>query len=205
MLILLKYKTSKAKMAPANGVPKTEAKPALIPRMMSVFLSELSSLKISENWSAIAPPICTAVPSRPAEPPKRWVINVLRSTIGAILKRNGFLWIFVFFQQQVVAFHDRFSILMVEPSYVESAYWQQPNNPIVVFPKLGDPFQCHQKKMPKQNRKKSPSKHKWKSIWVRERLCFLGSFGLVFVIATKENSHLLLSLCDFSRWSKWQT
>jgi hypothetical protein len=33
--------------------------------MITVFLSDLSSLKIAVNWSARAPPICTAVPHDP--------------------------------------------------------------------------------------------------------------------------------------------
>ncbi|MNF93178.1 hypothetical protein D3C84_758460 [compost metagenome] len=88
---MLKYKTSKAKIAPARGVPKTEAKPALIPRIINIFLSELSKLKSLVNWSAMAPPICTAVPSRPAEPPNKWVIKVPKSTRGAILNGITFL------------------------------------------------------------------------------------------------------------------
>ena len=41
----------------------------------------------------MAPPICTAVPSRPAEPPKRWVINVpkaLKAPFLAELFFEGF-------------------------------------------------------------------------------------------------------------------
>ena len=83
--------TSNAKIAPANGVPKTDAKPALIPAISTIFLSILFSLKSFVNWSAIAPPTCTAVPSRPAEPPNKCVRTVPKKTKGAILKGITFL------------------------------------------------------------------------------------------------------------------
>ena len=37
-LILPKVRTSNANTAPANGVPNTEAKPALIPQIIKIFL-----------------------------------------------------------------------------------------------------------------------------------------------------------------------
>ena len=85
-LIYLKPINSNANMAPAQGVPKTAANPALTPIIMMIFFSESFSLNHLANGAAIAPPICTAVPSRPAEPPAKWVNIVPMYTKGAILK-----------------------------------------------------------------------------------------------------------------------
>ena len=89
--ILPKINTSSAKMPPAKGVPKTEAKPALIPAIKTICRSRLDNFKTFVKRSAMAPPICTAVPSRPADPPNRWVIMVPNKTSGAILKGIIFL------------------------------------------------------------------------------------------------------------------
>ena len=90
-LILPKTKTSSAKIPPASGVPKTEAKPALIPAIRTIFRSRLESLNNLVKRSATAPPTCTAVPSRPAEPPNKCVKIVPKSTRGAIL--NGMIFL----------------------------------------------------------------------------------------------------------------
>ena len=63
--------TSRAKTAAARGVPKTAAKPALIPQVIIIRLSFLSSLKMLPKRPATLPPNWSAAPSRPAEPPVR--------------------------------------------------------------------------------------------------------------------------------------
>lgn len=68
--------TSRPNTAPASGVPKIEAKPALIPIATITRWSRLGKRKSLEKRSAIAPPICTPVPSRPADPPNRCVRTV---------------------------------------------------------------------------------------------------------------------------------
>ena len=78
--------TSRAKTAPANGVPKIEANPAPIPICIIIFLSYGCIFSSLDMKSAIAPPICTPVPSRPAEPPNKCVSTVPTYTSGAILK-----------------------------------------------------------------------------------------------------------------------
>ena len=76
--------TSIAKTAPASGVPKTAPKPAAIPAIKRIRSAPASSAKCRATPLAMLPPICTAVPSRPAEPPQRWVARVPSSTSGAI-------------------------------------------------------------------------------------------------------------------------
>src|SRR5471032_1301499 len=61
--------TSRPKMAPASGVPNTDAKPALMPAMISRRRWRCAMLNRWVSWSASAAPICTAVPSRPTEEP----------------------------------------------------------------------------------------------------------------------------------------
>ncbi len=75
------------KTAPASGVPKTEAKPALMPDMSRTRRSRGFMRKGRASWSASEAPVWMAVPSRPAEPPKRWVRKVPRRISGVM--RSG--------------------------------------------------------------------------------------------------------------------
>ncbi len=76
--------TSSANTTPANGVPKTEPNPPAIPARRSLRRTSPRAPIASPTISAKLAPICTAVPSRPALPPKRCVSNVPASTSGAI-------------------------------------------------------------------------------------------------------------------------
>jgi hypothetical protein len=71
-------------------VPNTEPKPAAMPHISSTGRSSRASLKARASWSASAPPICTAVPSRPTEAPNRCEMTVASSTSGAM--RSGSAW-----------------------------------------------------------------------------------------------------------------
>ena len=73
-------------MAPAAGVPNTPPNPAVTPLRSSVCRVDAESGSKPQAAEAMPAPICTAVPSRPAEPPKRWVISVLEKIMGAILR-----------------------------------------------------------------------------------------------------------------------
>ena len=69
--------------AAARGVPKSAENAALMPHMMTCLLSssgKCSSLAMAE---LMLPPICRAAPSRPAEPPVRWVSDVAAKISGA--------------------------------------------------------------------------------------------------------------------------
>ena len=73
--------TSMAKNTAANGVWNRPPKPAAIPVIsMTGLFSRICSLRPA-SWESVAP-ICTATPSRPALPPKRWVIQVPSITRG---------------------------------------------------------------------------------------------------------------------------
>ncbi len=76
--------TSRPKIAPASGVPNTDEKPAAMPPISRMRRASRFRPNTAVMRSASAPPICTAVPSRPAEPPSRWVITVATSTSGAM-------------------------------------------------------------------------------------------------------------------------
>ncbi|KVM53902.1 hypothetical protein WJ58_18690 [Burkholderia ubonensis] len=65
-------------------MPNTDAKPAAMPAISSTRRCSRSRRNACVTRSASAPPICTAVPSRPAEPPNRCVTTVATSTSGAI-------------------------------------------------------------------------------------------------------------------------
>ena len=56
-------RTSIPKMAPAIGVPKTEAKPALMPQITSSLRSWSSTLRMSEKIEEIPAPIWAQGPS----------------------------------------------------------------------------------------------------------------------------------------------
>ena len=79
--------TSSPNSAPASGVPNTDAKPALMPAISRTRRSSGRSRNRCVSWSASAPPICTAVPSRPTDAPNRCDTTVPPSTSGAM--RSG--------------------------------------------------------------------------------------------------------------------
>ena len=81
--------TSMEKIAAAMGVPNRAEKAALIPHMVMICLSFSSNLNSFPISFPILPPSCRAAPSRPDEPPRRWVINVETKIKGAI--RRGSL------------------------------------------------------------------------------------------------------------------
>ena len=70
--------------------------------------------------SASAPPICTAVPSRPAEPPNRCVTTVATSTSGAIRFGTSAARVVNLVDQQVVAARDGLAEAMVDPAGCET-------------------------------------------------------------------------------------
>ena len=72
-------------MAPAMGVPKTEAKPALIPQMTSFLRSGRQSSTGRRKMEARPAPICAQGPSLPAEPPKARVMTVATSLTGTTM------------------------------------------------------------------------------------------------------------------------
>ena len=76
-----------AKKAAAIGVPKSAAKAAAMPLIKMIFLSFTLKWKISPSFLPMLPPICSAAPSRPTEPPHRIVIMVELKISSAI--RNG--------------------------------------------------------------------------------------------------------------------
>lgn len=81
---------SKANMIPATGVPNTAPKPAAtadLKKMLSSSGESLNQWKRGEDSEADS---CNAVPSLPAEPPIKWVINVPINTSGAINIEMGF-------------------------------------------------------------------------------------------------------------------
>ncbi len=82
--------TSREKMAAAMGVPNRAEKAALMLHMVMMFLSFSSKPTRLPMALPMLPPSCSAAPSRPAEPPSRWVIRVERKISGAM--RRGSRW-----------------------------------------------------------------------------------------------------------------
>ncbi len=77
--------TSIANTAPASGVPKTPPNPPATPVISNVRVSPgVRTFNIRAMALAMPPPICTAVPSRPADPPHKWVTMVPMNTSGTI-------------------------------------------------------------------------------------------------------------------------
>ncbi len=78
-------RTSMENMAPVRGVPKTAPKPAAIPAMRRMRRSAAFFRRNQRPMEeATLPPICTAVPSRPTEPPNRMVMMVDITISGAM-------------------------------------------------------------------------------------------------------------------------
>ena len=81
--------TSIANTLAARGVPNRAAKPAAMPHMVIVRESRSSSRIQWPMLPDIAPPSCSAAPSRPAEPPHRWVSTEVTKMLGASRSRTG--------------------------------------------------------------------------------------------------------------------
>lgn len=75
--------TSIAKTHAAIGVPNTAANTPLIPHMVRMWRSSSFKRNSLPKNVATLPPIWSAAPSRPAEPPSRCVIVVPRKMAGA--------------------------------------------------------------------------------------------------------------------------
>ena len=73
----------------ASGVPNRAAKPAAMPHMVIVRESRSSSRIQWPILPEIEPPSWMAAPSRPAEPPHRWVSTEVRKILGASRSRTG--------------------------------------------------------------------------------------------------------------------
>lgn len=81
--------TSIAKTAAVRGVPNRAEKAAAMPHMTMTRRS-LSSRPIPRpTQAAKEPPSCSAAPSRPAEPPTKWVRMVDRKMSGAVRSFSG--------------------------------------------------------------------------------------------------------------------
>ena len=78
--------TSMEKTAAAMGVPNRAEKAALIPHIIMTRLSFSSIRKTFPRKFPMLPPSCRAAPSRPAEPPNRWVRIVAVKIRGAVLR-----------------------------------------------------------------------------------------------------------------------
>ena len=81
--------TSIANTLAASGVPNRAAKPAAMPHMVIVRESRSSSRIQWPILPEIAPPSCSAAPSRPAEPPHRCVSTEVTKMLGASRSRTG--------------------------------------------------------------------------------------------------------------------
>ena len=74
--------TAMAKTVAASGVPNRAEKKAAIPASVAVRMSRSSRCSSFPTSKPMVPPICSAAPSRPAEPPTRWVSRVDRKMEG---------------------------------------------------------------------------------------------------------------------------
>ena len=88
--------TSIENIAAAMGVPNNAEKHALMLHIIIIRVSLSSNLRSFAKKLPIEPPTCSAAPSLPAEPPKRWVIIVETIISGATLAgTSSFDWIAV--------------------------------------------------------------------------------------------------------------
>ena len=78
------------KTAAVTGVPNRAANRALIPAMVMICRSFSSSRTKRPRAVPMLPPICSAAPSRPAEPPHRWVRTVPMKISGVIFRGISF-------------------------------------------------------------------------------------------------------------------
>ena len=76
--------TSREKTPAAMGVPKRAANTALMPHMVAILRSFSSSFKSLPRTLPMLPPSCRAAPSRPEEPPTRWVRTVEMKISGPV-------------------------------------------------------------------------------------------------------------------------
>ena len=73
-----------ANMAAVSGVPKRAEKAADMPHMVMIRLSLSSRCIHRPILEEMEPPIWRMAPSRPEEPPTRWVITAEIKTRGAV-------------------------------------------------------------------------------------------------------------------------
>ena len=78
-----------ANMAAVSGVPKRAEKAADMPHMVMIRLSLSSSFIHWPTLEEMEPPIWRMAPSRPEEPPSRWVSTVAAKMRGAVRRRRG--------------------------------------------------------------------------------------------------------------------
>ena len=79
--------TSMLNTAAVRGVPNRAEKRPLMPHMTMMFIFRSLSRHHLPRVAARLPPIWSAAPSRPAEPPVRWVSTEPRKISGA--RRSG--------------------------------------------------------------------------------------------------------------------
>ena len=78
-----------AKMAAVMGVPNSPEKAADMPHMTMILRSFSSRWIFLPTQAPMEPPSWRAAPSRPAEPPTRWVMTVERKMRGAVRSFMG--------------------------------------------------------------------------------------------------------------------
>ena len=81
--------TSMAKTAAVSGAPNRAEKAAAMPHITMMRSSFSSRRKRRPAQAAREPPSWRAAPSRPAEPPHRWVRAVAAKIRGAVRSRRG--------------------------------------------------------------------------------------------------------------------
>ena len=81
--------TTMANTVAVRGVPNRAVKKAAMPAMVAVRMSRSSRWNSRPVWKPMVPPIWRAAPSRPAEPPHRWVSTVPRKMAGSSQMDRG--------------------------------------------------------------------------------------------------------------------
>ena len=81
--------TIMAKRAAVSGVPNRAEKNAAMPLMVAVRRTQSLRCSSFPTFQPMLPPICKAAPSRPAEPPHRWVSTVPRKMAGTSSRLTG--------------------------------------------------------------------------------------------------------------------
>ena len=92
------------------------------------------------------PPICSAVPSRPAEPPKRCVTSVPNRTSGAIRRGTPAPGWWISSMSRLFPAGRGFPVMMIEPADAKPADRQQPQQPGIGKTHAGERVQAPQEK-----------------------------------------------------------
>ena len=145
---------SRPKTAPAMGVPNTEPNPPATPAARSWRRTPLPTRSRCETQSVRLAPICTAVPSRPALPPNRWVSTVPTSTIGAMRKRQLGALVVDRVDDQVVARLDRLPEALVDPADRQAGDRKRVDDDLVREAKRRRSLE-----QPQEERRGSPAEH----------------------------------------------